>query len=143
MECIFSSRFSVPGHGVKKNSKQIRKNFKTGARFIASSSRSEFLEDWLVNKFVVERLKSRVDMPITSDIFVRILFFYPKTVYFTKDGRRSNRVGDISNLYQIVEDALQKAGVISNDSNIIGHDGSRRYPLDSKEYSLSVEIFKS
>jgi Holliday junction resolvase RusA-like endonuclease len=136
---VFKCSFAVHKHAIKKNSKEIRYNARTGSRFIASNSKAKFLEEWLVTRFRVEKLKQRIDC-IGCDVNVKMVFTYPKSVYFTKDGRRSNRVADLSNLYSAVEDALQKAGVIINDSFICAHDGSKRTHHDSKEYLLSVEI---
>lgn len=39
----------------------------------------------------------------------------------------TRRLPDLSNLYQLPEDALEKAGILANDKLIGGHDGSRRY----------------
>ena len=41
--------------------------------------------------------------------------------------RRFNRIADLSNLIQSVEDALQRAGCIENDRLIRSLDGSRVY----------------
>jgi Holliday junction resolvase RusA-like endonuclease len=46
------------------------------------------------------------------------------TAYFYK---KTKRICDLSNLYEGVQDVLQKAGVLENDSGIKGHDLSRIY----------------
>lgn len=142
MKPLFSFTCQVDKHAIKKNSKAIYKNRRTGASFIASNPGVKVAEDKLVFRLKIEKLKSRIDFPIEDDVIAKITFQYPKSVYYTKKGDRSNRVGDISNLYQIVEDALQKAEVIKNDSQIVGHDGSRRVAIDGNQSFLIVEIFK-
>ncbi len=54
--------------------------------------------------------------PIGEPIILRALFFF--------ENRRSEP--DLSNLYEGLQDALAKAGVITNDKIIQGHDGSRK-----------------
>lgn len=136
---LFSCSFEVPNHAIKKNSKEIRKNFRTGRFFIGSNSRVIDAGDYLVAKLV--SLNKRVG--IDFDVNVKMIFYYPKAIYYAKAGHRSARVGDLSNLYQIVEDSLQKAGIIKNDSFICSHDGSCRIPIDGDKFRLELEIKKA
>ena len=43
----------------------------------------------------------------------------------------SMKLGDLSNLIQMPEDALQKAGVIKDDALIVSYDGSRKLPSET------------
>lgn len=138
-EILFSCRIKVDKHGSKKNNKRIFQNRKTGARFVGSESKTKVLENKLIHCLTVERFKKRIDL-IECDINAQIVFHFPESVYFTKAGHRSNKVGDISNLYQSVEDALQKAGIIRNDSQICAHDGSRRFATTGTEYFLEIVL---
>ena len=138
-EILFKAKFKVSKHGSKKNNKRIFRNHATGRQFIGSESKTKFLESQLVSCLMRERFKSRTDL-IECDVNAQIIFHFPRSVFFTKAGHRSTKVGDISNLYQSVEDALQKAQIIKNDSLIESHDGSRRVPIDDVEYWLEIVL---
>jgi Holliday junction resolvase RusA-like endonuclease len=75
---------------------------------------------------------------LTGDLWVVFRFYFKN--YHTKEGRRSERVNDLSNLYELPQDCLQSAGVIENDSDIVSHDWSRRLP--GKENAIEIEIYK-
>ena len=141
MEILFKCIIEVTRHGVKKNGKQIFKNRATGQRFIASNSKSKHLENLLNAYLLREKLKARLDT-IDCDINACMIFYYPESVYFTKAGKRSNKVADLSNLYESVQDAMQKVGIIRNDSLICGHDGSKRLPISDNKYFLKIELTK-
>lgn len=47
-------------------------------------------------------------------------------------------IGDLSNLYQLPEDCLEKAGIIANDTLIMAHDYSRRLPAEKNELEIYV-----
>lgn len=138
---LFKSIFKVPKHGISKNSKQILSNKSTGKPFIAKSNSAIFLEKYLIRQLTIERIKQRIET-ITCDINSQLIFYYPNTIYFTKKGERSKTIGDLSNLYQMVEDSLQKSGIICNDTQICSHDGSRRVSSDGTEYYLEIELRK-
>lgn len=136
---LFYCKFPVPFHGIKKNSKQIAVNRKTGARFIRSNDRAKFAQDWLVKKLTTERLKQGIDT-ITCDTNIKFIFHIPESLYYTKQGIRSKKVADLSNLYETPQDALQKALIIENDSQVESHDGSRRVPIKDNTAWLEIEI---
>jgi Holliday junction resolvase RusA-like endonuclease len=139
---LFKCSIVVHRHAIKKNGKTIRRNFATGRPMIASNSKAEYLEKYLVSKLQIERFKQRIDL-IRQPINLKLTFFYPESVYFAKTGNRSNKVGDTSNLYESPQDALQKAGVIENDNLVESHDGSRRRPIAGVNYVLEIEITES
>jgi Holliday junction resolvase RusA-like endonuclease len=139
---LFECYFKVPRHASKKNNKRIRKNRRTGKYFVGTDDPEILLEKQLVQKLMIERLKKRIDKPITDRIIAKFTFFMPMTVYYTKKAAINLKIGDISNLYQMPEDALTKAGIIEDDTLIEGHDGSRRLPIDSTEYFLKIELIK-
>lgn len=134
---LFHAKFKVNRHGILKNSKEIKKNFKTGKSFIGKSDRASDAEKWLLMKLNIEKIKQRVET-ITCDVKASFIFYYPKTVYFTKKGLRSEKLGDLSNLICLPEDCLQRAGIIANDNLICSLDGSKREPIDSTEYYLEI-----
>jgi len=55
--------------------------------------------------------------------------------------RQHNRIADLSNVIQSVEDALQRAGCIENDNLIKSYDGSRVYhgvPKDEARFEVTL-----
>ena len=132
---IFKASLKVHRHYVLKNNKQIVFNRKTRRSFIKSSDEVIEAKEYLVNMF---RSLHDGRPPIGQYVNLKCLFYFPKEVFFNKKGERSKRVPDTSNLYQIVEDALEEARVIENDRLIESHNGSLRLPGD--EFILDVEI---
>ena len=139
---LFNCKVKVPKHGILKNSKQILLNKKTGARFISSSNDAKMAENWLLRCLMAERFKRNLNEPIKEDVNICYKFYFPKTIYFTKAGPRSSRIGDLDNLIALPQDCLQKAGILSNDSFVCSLDGSRRVPSDSTDYFLEIIISK-
>lgn len=141
MSEIFKCLIEVPKHGSKKNRKQIQRAG-NGRLFIGTERKQKHLQNVLTAVLLKEKLKHRMDT-IDYDINAKFVFYFPKSVYFTKQGKRSCRVGDLSNLYQGVEDCLQVAKVIENDSLIVSHDGSSRLPIEGSKYMLEVILTKA
>lgn len=142
MDILFKCIIEIPKHGVKKNGKAIFQNRSTGKRFIASNSKAQYLENYMNAQLLKEKLKARIDT-IKCDVNVAMIFYYPRKVFFTKQEKRSNRVADLSNLYEMPQDALQKVGIIENDSQICSHDGSRRMFIEENKFYLKIEITKA
>lgn len=94
----------------------------------------------MTSRLTLEKLKQRIDEPITKDLNAKFTFFFPKTVYFTKKGARNQKLPDLSNLYELPQDVLQNVGIILNDTNICSHDGSRRAPTDDPKYFIEIEL---
>lgn len=138
MSILFKCSIELPKFPIKKNSKQIFQNRATGQRFIGSNSKAQYLMNYLNAQLLKEKLKNRIDT-IEHDINAEMVFMFPKSVYFTKAGKRSNKVADLSNLFEAVSDGLQKAGIISNDSLINGFNGSKREAGEDK-YILKIII---
>jgi Holliday junction resolvase RusA-like endonuclease len=127
---LFKCIIELPKHAIKKNGKSIFQNKSTGQRFIASNS-----------KLLKEKLKQRIDT-IECDVNVKFIFGIPSSVYFTKKQTRSSRVPDLSNMVEAPQDAMQKVGIITNDSNIYSLNGSCRVPIEGAVYKLFIEITK-
>ena len=138
-EILFKCKIIVPKHGIKKNGKMIRKNWRTGQRFIGSNPKAQALENQLTQKFLIEKLKQRVET-ITTDINAKFTFYFPKSVYFTKKGHRNKNLPDLSNLIETPQDALQEARILFDDNLICSLDGSSRQPIDDNNYWLEVEL---
>lgn len=139
MNTLFECSIEVPFHGVKKNNKQIALNKATKTRFIRSSDKCVFCENWMIKKLCVEKLKQKVNK-IDTYINIEFLFYFPKSKFYKKGGDRSKKIPDISNLYELPQDVLQKVGIIENDHLIESHNGSRRLPWDKQSYNLVIKI---
>lgn len=137
---LFSAKFKVQKHGILKNGKQIRFNNRTKKNFITKNDLVLALENYLIIKLRQLKIIHKIDDPITQDISICFKFYFPKSIYFTKKGLRSRTLSDLSNLYELPQDCLQKAGIISNDTQICSHDGSRRLPIEGTDYYLEIII---
>ena len=74
---------------------------------------------------------------------MKITFLFPETKFFTKKGLRNKKIPDISNLYELVQDVLQKVEILEDDNLVESHDGSRRTPIKGEKYWLEIEITKA
>lgn len=137
-DVLFHAEIPVEKHVIKKNRRPVFMNKKTGARFIGKSQELKEAE-----RYLELTLKSRInelgiESPILGPIWVIMLFYYQNDVFYTKKGEPSKLRGDLSNLYQLVEDCLESSGVIGNDDQICSHDLSRRLPSDRTKLEIFV-----
>ncbi len=104
---------TIPGRaGIKKNSKRIVRN---GRRTFAVPS--DTYKAWESKACTyVKRAMIGMQLPITVPVNMRAIFYFENHAHEP----------DLSNLYQGIEDVLEKCGVILNDKLIYGHDGSRK-----------------
>lgn len=138
-EVLFKCTFPVQKHVVKKNGRDIIMNKATGRMFPGKSKELRAAENYLILQF--RNFWWRMPGPHTKiDYFVncKILFHFDAKNFFTAKGRVNKNIPDLSNLYQLVEDCLQTAGVIDDDHFVASHDGSRRVP--DTENLLTVEL---
>lgn len=136
---MFKCKVLVRRHSSKKNEKEPRR--RGNKTFIGKSDRAKQAEDWLILKLRVEKLKQRIDT-ITDDLNAKFTFYFPESVYYTKKGDRSKKLPDISNLYELPQDVMQKIQIIENDTQICSHDGSRRAVSHDNNYYLEIELTK-
>lgn len=120
----FKYVYFLPLHPrVLKNSRMIVtvKSKKTRSGFrgmsLPSKAASSFMEKGAEHIRAVKGPSSPLDCPVS----LRMVFHGP---WGTGD-----KLPDLSNLYQAVEDLLEECGVLANDSLVSSHDGSRRVPL--------------
>lgn len=139
MTVLFEAQILSQAFAIKKNSKQIYRNKHTGRSFIASNPRAKSLEQALVLKLTSLRMQKRLD-PITDLVNCELIFYFPKTVYFTKKNEMSKKLPDLSNLFEAVTDSLQAAKILDNDRLIAGFDGSRRGISPDNNYYLSIKL---
>lgn len=153
---LFKAYFKVMRHASSKNEKDIYYNKKTGRSFIGKEDKTIACQNWILNQLQIERIRQRIDEPITCDLNAKFTFYFPYSVYFTKKGQRSLTLPDLSNLYELPQDCLQydfspfkknhprykEMRIIHNDGQIVSHDGSRRLPIEDKDYYLEIELTK-
>ena len=122
------AKYTISGPPViKKNSRQIQKNFRTGKPFIGKNDRLKNAEKHAVMELISQR-NARGASSISSFVNAKFSFYLP-----------TKRLPDLSNLYQLGEDAMQKAGILEDDKLIAGHDGSRRY-YDKENPRTEIEL---
>ena len=133
---LFSAHIEVERHLSQKNRKDIFLNKRTGVRFIGQEPKSRQAKDSLVRELRREASKAHFSQPIGSPVWAVFLFTFMD--FFTKKGNIRKTLPDLSNLYQGPEDALQKAGILENDSLIHSHDLSRRIPGDKNSITIFI-----
>jgi Holliday junction resolvase RusA-like endonuclease len=139
MNEVFKAIIELPKFPIKKNSKQIFRNKSTGRPFIASNSKAQALMNILNAELLKAKMMSKCGL-IDYDVNVSFQFYFPAKFYYTKQNKRSSKVGDLSNLVEAPQDALQKVGILQNDSLICSLDGSFRAAIDSDVHKLKIII---
>ena len=139
MNEVFKAIIELPKFPIKKNSKQIFRNKSTGRPFIASNSKAQALMNTLNAELLKAKMMSSCGL-IDYDVNVQMVFAFPKKYFFNAKGKRSKKIADIGNLYQAVEDGLQKVGIIQNDSLICSHNLSDRLPTLGDTHILKIVI---
>jgi Holliday junction resolvase RusA-like endonuclease len=134
MEALFKFSTEVPKHWSLKNNNRIRR---AGPRIFVGK------EQALINDKLYLTLQLRQawggKAPICHKIHARFRFYFAN--YYTKKGDMNMKLGDLSNLLQLPEDALQDAGVIFDDAFISSHDGSRKLPSINGKNILEIELY--
>lgn len=139
-DAIFHCFTKVDHHIAKKNKRPIHRMGLGGRPFIGKSPDLRMAESHLEHVFRIAGLRQKGFEVIARPMWCVFLFYFPQADYFTKKGVLSGRMPDLSNLYELPQDALQKSGVIKNDNLICSHDLSRRLP--GEEYALETFIFE-
>ena len=134
-EVLFKCSFDVSKHFSQKNTKRIFKNR------LVQDPKEQHHKNYLIQKLIIAKLKNKLDEPIKCDINLSITFVFPYSVYFTKKDQRSKKIPDLSNIIQGPEDALIKAKIIEDDTQVIGLDGCQRIAGD--KYSILITITKA
>lgn len=137
-ELLFFASIDVDSHAIKKNSRQIFLNRKTHRPFLGKSRDLEQAEQTMTLQLKSCRVSQGLFNPITVPVWVCFMFHVEQ--YFTKKGHVSKNLPDLSNLYQLPEDCLVKAGILEDDRLIESHDGSRRFPASKNR--LDVLVFR-
>ncbi len=120
-------KFTVPLVPItKKNHQRILKNRRTGKHFVAPSEQYEQYEAAAL--WYVPKRGNPIDFPVN----VKCLFFMP-----------NNRVCDLANHLESIDDIMVKAGLLKDDNYKIlaSHDGSRVL-VDTQNPRTEVYISK-
>lgn len=138
---LFKCIIELPAFPIKKNSKALYKNRRTGKMFIGTNKKALDLTDFLLRELIKAKHMAKLET-IECDVNVSFQFFYPMRSFFTKKNIRNAKLADLSNLIQGPEDALQKAGILKNDNIICSLDNSGRFAIDSTNHKLRIVIAK-
>lgn len=132
---LYHAFFEVEAFTSKKNQKGIFKNKRTGQTFIGSRNSKEISR--LNEAVLIHGVWNR--HTIVRQVRAIFRFHYPNN----KDGSRTERIMDLSNLIQGPEDALTNAGVIKDDKLIESYDGSCRvYGSPKKAIEIVILPFE-
>lgn len=138
---VFSSTLRVTGFGMLKNRKRIFTNKRTGASFLGTEQKHKNYQNELLAKLIKAR---PADFVCNSASMLRIQFkfAYPRHKIVTKKNALNRKCGDLSNLYQMPEDCLQRAEIISDDVYIVSHAGSKRVISPDENYYIEIKVFE-
>lgn len=139
-DLLFYGSIPVENHVSKKNGRPIFKNKYTGQAMLGKSERLKNAERSMELYLKSEANKQLLLKPIDCKIWAIFLFYFTKDIYFTKKGEMSKFVPDLSNLYELPQDALTKSLIIDDDRLIESHDLSRR--LVGHETKLEIFLLK-
>ena len=122
-------KFTIPLPAItKKNHQQIRKSFRTGARYVAQSDQyTQYEQDAM---WFIPRHHETIDYPVT----VKCLFYMP-----------TRRKVDKTNLEAAIHDILVKARLLADDNRdiIASTDGTRvYYDKDSPRTEVYITPFE-
>lgn len=106
------------------------------------TAKAKHAENELMTRLQIQKLKSRIDT-ITCDVNVRFIFYFPSSLYYTKKGARNKKLPDLSNLYELPQDVMQKLEILENDTQVVSHDGSRRVAVQGSRYFLFIELTRA
>jgi Holliday junction resolvase RusA-like endonuclease len=130
---LFYAKIDVDHHVSKKNNRPI---FRAGQRsFMGKSQKLRTAEDAMVLQLRSEANKFGVSKPIGSDLWALCLFYF-ENYNLRKKEKRSKRLNDLSNLFELPMDCLETAGIIEDDTQICSFDLSRRLPGDHNMLEL-------
>jgi Holliday junction resolvase RusA-like endonuclease len=133
-QILFYAKIDVGIHVSKKNNRPI---FRAGQRsFMGKSSKLRNAEDAMVLQLRSQGNQHGILEPIKSDLWALCLFYF-ENYNLRKKEKRSKKINDLSNLFELPMDCLQTAGIIEDDTQICSFDLSRRLPGMKNE----LEIF--
>lgn len=119
---------TIPGRvGIKKNGKNV---FKRGNRtFVLSSNAFKAWERHATVYILQSKIRAQTVLPIQTPVILTCRFYAPN----------HHGEADLSNLYQGIEDLLEKLEIIDNDKLIYSHDGSCKI-FGAQDFRVEIEI---
>lgn len=119
--------------GVKGNSKQIVRNKITGAMFLVSSKPDRIAESALVDALLVH--PSRPSSPLSGPLRLDVEAVVSVPSGWSRKKREAALSGELrpttrpdrGNYLKLAEDALQAAGYLADDSNVVEGDVRKSY----------------
>lgn len=127
----FCYRFTIKGNpAIKKNNRMSVHNKRTGRSFPIKSKKLQGAEANAYADLMEQKRRSMV-LPIRTPVNVCFIFY-----------RETRHKTDLSNLYELPQDALQKAKILEDDYLIESHDGSRRrYDPENPRTEITITPF--
>lgn len=135
-EILFHARVEVERHFAKKNGREIKYSRSRRRLFLGKSDALHGAEEFLTFALHEHARARGLENPIECPVWCVMLFTFSEPEFFTLKGPVSKTLPDLSNLYELPQDCLQSAAVLSNDTQIVAHDLSRRLPGASTELEL-------
>lgn len=136
---LFHVIVPVRKHTTKKNGKTAFYSKRLNKAWVTTKKSARTEEEKLIETLlIVKKTIKDVTFPITEEIHAE--FIFNMSDYYTKKGERRKNLPDLSNLIELPQDALEKAGIIENDSLIYSLDGSRRLP--SEQDTLEITLWR-
>lgn len=123
--------FVINGRPVtKKNSQRIMRG-KNGQPFVAQSVNAKTWEENAIIQLRTQLYHARQRGPVAAPLGIPVNL--RALVY------RERATGDLGNFLSAVCDALERAGVVTNDRLILGFDGSR-LRIDRERPRVEIEL---
>ncbi len=138
---LYYAKIEVDYHATLKNGKRAFTNPHTGKTHITHKKGIPEAKSHMVHELRKQAIAQRLNEPIEDDVWV-LMFFWFKDYYISNGSRRSKRIGDLDNLICLPLDSIQKANIISDDSQVCSLDLCRRLPSADGKNSLEIYILK-
>lgn len=135
---LFSAKVYVDRHVSKKNGRDTHGRGRR--RFPGKSPKLRTAENTYMFQLLKQKRAHGINEPIRSDVHLLCRFYF-KNYYLKRKKVRSRKLNDQSNLYELPQDILKKAGIIEDDCQVCSHDGSRRLPGDSNYTEIFIYEF--
>lgn len=141
-DLLFKFEMKLPRHIVKKNGRPIK--FNGNKPFLGKTPELLMAENMMILHMRKHCNKILMREPIMVPIWCVFHFYFTEKEFYCKSGPNKGNpklnLPDLSNLYELPQDCMEKAGVIVNDNQIWSHDLSRRRV--GNKTKIVIHIFK-
>ena len=124
----FHAVIPVERHRTKKNGKMSIKGR------VITKPEARKAEKAMVD--ILSLMRNQLGTTLEGSLHAQFVFTFKD--YYKKDGQRRKTLPDLSNLIELPQDALEKAGIIKNDTDIVSLDGSRRLPGSNNFLTITL-----